>query len=224
MKTQSTKPATTALTLIELLVVIAVILVLVRLLLLSLSGGTPPWRIKCMNNLKQIGLANLEWAEEHGEKFPPQISVTNGGTLEYVPSGIAFIHFKAISNIVRDPSVLVCPSDKFRTNAESYDSLNNANLSYFIGVDALTNSPTMIISGDRNLTLDGQNLRRGKAEITSGSKVGWNQSIQSIHNKSTRVLGGNLLFTDGHVDWTTLSSVNKTFHNTGLATNRLVLP
>ena len=93
----------TALTLLELLVVIAIILFLAGLLLPALTGGGPAKRVVCMSHLKQVCLGFYMWAGDNNEKYPMEVSITNHGTMEYLPSGIAYIHFVAITNYVRDP-------------------------------------------------------------------------------------------------------------------------
>src|SRR5258706_1380047 len=127
-----------AFTLKELLVILTVGCSLLCVLVVELSKARQRTRGICCNcNLKQVGLAFKLWAGDHQEKFPMQVSVTNGGTMEMVDSGKTFMHFAAISNELSTPKVLVCPADRTRKRAADFCAdLDNAKISYFVGVDA----------------------------------------------------------------------------------------
>ena len=207
-----------AFTLIELLVVIVIIVILAALLL---PGGGPKKKGKivwCLSNLKQVGLGFSMWAGDNGGKYPMQVSVTNGGTMEYVSSGMAYVHFLRLSNIVVRPSVFVCPVDKDRTAANDFNrGFGNNNVSYFIALETATNQPaSTILSGDRNLTIDGAIPQRFLMEITSNNLVSWSKDFHPN--------GGCLVFADGHAEFCRTNAITQKFQATGLATNRLVLP
>ena len=77
----STCSSSSRFTLIELLVVIAIIAILASMLMPALSAArSSGYRIKCCNNLKQLGLAYHAYADDHNGELPIRQVLTNEGT------------------------------------------------------------------------------------------------------------------------------------------------
>lgn len=206
-------------TLVELLVVVAVLAVLAAFLLPALRTRHTGQQINCINNLKQVCISFRQWAIDNNEKFPMQVSVTNGGTMELVESGIVFPHFQVMSNELGTPKTLICPEDASRTNAFSFiQKLKDSQISYFVGVDADQTKPAMFLVGDNNLGLGGVPAKHGLLRLWTNSPVEWIKP-RPRHNN-----GGNVGLADGSVQQAGDAQLRQLLRQTGVATNRLAIP
>jgi prepilin-type processing-associated H-X9-DG protein len=205
-----------ALTLVELLVIIAIFAFMAMLVY---PGGrmdkARALRVQCINNLKQTGLAFDVWSGDHGQKFPMEISQTNGGTMEFITGPNEWRHFQIMSNELITPRVVICPADASRVGATNFTFFNNSNLSFFINLDYSRPNPHAIWSGDRNLT-NGRPIRDGILELATNQPAAW---TAELHQKK-----GNLLLFDGSVQQASGSGLRNAVENSGTPTNRLQMP
>ena len=113
-----TRRPATAFSLLELLLVIGIIAILAALVLPAVAKTyARAKRAKCVNNLKQIGLAFHTFAHDHGDKLPMQVSTNAGGSKEFLTAAqalggnffFAFRHLQVLSNELSDPKMLICP-------------------------------------------------------------------------------------------------------------------
>ncbi len=204
-----------AFTLIELIMVMAIIAVLAILALPQIAAQKArAKRISCVCNLKQVGLSFRIWPI--GNRYQMQVSVTNGGTMEWVSQEVVWPHFQVMSNELSTPKILLCPADTRKTNATSFSGLNNWNISYFVGVDADENNPQMLLSGDSNLAVGGVPTKAGLLNLWTNDPVSW--------TATRHVNQGNIALADGSVQQTGNARLRALSANTGVVTNRLVLP
>lgn len=147
-------------TLIELLVVIGIIAILASLLLPALSQAKEQGRgIQCINNLRQTGIGLKLFAEDHSARYPWHTLPSEGGTYG-MSAGTAWSDYRAASNYIGSPRLLVCASDRETRLTStwgsgltglSYSANQGKALSYFVGLDAFEIYPFTILAGDRNI-------------------------------------------------------------------------
>ena len=144
------------------------------------------------------------------------VSAANGGTMELIPDGLAYVHFQVLSNELGVPKILVCPADSKRIAATNFNNdFSNQRISFFVGLDLVESNANTFLSGDRNLT-NALGAKEQVLTLITNEPFGWNSQIHSNQ--------GNICLADGSVQGWSTRGVRAALQATGQATNRLAIP
>jgi prepilin-type N-terminal cleavage/methylation domain-containing protein/prepilin-type processing-associated H-X9-DG protein len=205
-------PSGNGFTLIEILVVIAIIAILAAILFPVFARAREnARRSSCQSNLKQLGLAFLQYTQDYDEKYP-QWCVALTGYTESRIGGWANV----LQPYLKSTQVLQCPSEP--TGPADYtavygfsDYWYNSNLSGIseaaIGQVALT-----VLSGDGMSASAAYNFSGSSTGFFGCSLNSWTglatnsgtpgRAADTNYGAFLRHLGGiNYAFADGHVKW-----------------------
>jgi type II secretory pathway pseudopilin PulG len=143
-----------------------------------------------------------------------------------LPYGYAYQCYQVMSNELNNPKVVLCPSDERPTGSIPSDfinvpptstgAFNNDTVSYFVEVDADESRPRMLLSGDRNLMMNGMEVAPGLIVLGTNTAVGWSTKM---HNQK-----GSFGLADGSVQRGSSTTLQTFLSNTGTNVNRLVVP
>lgn len=190
----------------ELLIILATLLLLALVVLPALANNRPrSQRVICANNLRQIGVAQQLWGNDHNDLLPVMVPVNQGGTRAHALAANTWLHFAWLSNELATPKIVFCPSDSGNpaqdftgspTGGYLHPNFANRATSYFTSYSGFLGDPQWtIINGDRNVTIQGSSscsLLNAASRIDFGSSaVQWTTNLHT--------LSGNVQLRDGRV-------------------------
>jgi hypothetical protein len=225
VKPRCTINPTGAFTRNELWLVIGVVALLATLLPPALaSAKRKAQRIQCVNNLKQFGDPVMRlWIGDHGEKFPGELAATNESMMELLSSGNAYVLWQSMSDDLGTPKILFCPADTNHIAATNFTTgFSDANISYFLSLNAVEIYPEMVLIGDDNLTVGGGRVRPGIFSFGTNTPVAWTDERHRREGNIGTAEGSAWQLTSEGLNSVLVSDFND--RPAQAATNRWVIP
>lgn len=213
MTTRRSRVTQHAFTLLELLVLFFVLLILF-LTIPNTARGTKQknLRIACVNNLKNIGLAQRVFATDNNDRFPSEVAAMreNPATNDVVAL------LTTLTNEIASPKIFHCPADTSRTPATNWSQFTTRNISYFFAANASETYPQSFLAGDNNLLLNGKPIPSGRVSISTNAALSFDNTRHNIQ--------GNFVMGDGSVQQLSNPRLQQTLQSAGLPEMELILP
>ena len=200
------------LSLVELMVLVGVMALVAMIFLPYLAGRhRPASRVKCVNHLKNVGLAFRIFATDNNDMFPAQVMASNGWHKIDVVNV-----YQWLSNELSTPKLLICPNDIRRQEAANFATMAAKHVSYFASLSASETNPATFLAGDRNLMTNGKAVGSGVFALTTNSALGWTKEIH--------VEQGNICMGDGSVQQFSNARLSQAVKDQEVGTNYLAIP
>jgi prepilin-type N-terminal cleavage/methylation domain-containing protein/prepilin-type processing-associated H-X9-DG protein len=174
-------------TLIELLVVIAIIAILAAILFPVFARAREnARRSSCMSNLKQIGIAMMQYTQDNDELYM------------VVDETTSYDWFDPLQPYIKSKQVFRCPSLRESTPPTETDYLINALFAHGTSMAQFENVSQQIAAAERKENITAEDYHAEATGLQGGVDAG--EFFDRLETQ--RHLGGsNYLFGDGHVKW-----------------------
>lgn len=212
-----------AFTLIELLVVIAIIAILAAILFPVFARAREnARRTSCMSNLKQQGLAILQYTQDYDEKFP--LAIINITTPPIPPGGIWSNNYWFWPQLAyayhKSTQVFFCPSSSYPHPGENSKeghygsnrlvlalaapSVSLASITAPAGTYMLFDASTYTLRPSDAIGPSQDYFIPGTAHLTTSPTFGTTaakQALKADYESGRHLEGINVTYIDGHVKW-----------------------
>ncbi|MBI5832309.1 MAG: DUF1559 domain-containing protein [Armatimonadetes bacterium] len=214
-----------AFTLIELLVVIAIIAILAAILFPVFAKAREKARqTSCLSNLKQLGLAVMQYCQDHDETYPLSYQDVSSGAGSAAQIPLTWPN--RIQTYIKSNQLYACPSDSRPPNVDFAGCrpiLQSYAWNRWVGLDipgwGYFNRLSLAgVVAPANLVLFGDDssdwLTAGYGgRFNTLDSPDWFESLDVQVFAGRHMKGDNMVFADGHAKW-----VNSTSFNSGLQT------
>jgi hypothetical protein len=201
-----------AFTRLDLTVIVALLVGFMAMVLPLLANNSArSSQAGCLNNLRQIGIAFQGWGNDHEDRRPWSVPMSEGGSSGHVLRANAWFHYAFLSNHLA-PGVLMDPSETVphKRRAENWavtpdggflhSAFRNNAVSYMFSLHTTVTEANNILAADRHVQFSGAGVCPvgGVTPINAlatraPSFRGWTNNVHGV--------AGNVLRNDGHVEY-----------------------
>jgi prepilin-type N-terminal cleavage/methylation domain-containing protein/prepilin-type processing-associated H-X9-DG protein len=198
-------------TLIELLVVIAIISILAAILFPVLARAREnARRTACLSNMKQIGLALMQYVQDYDE-MTPKGHPPGGLVANFGEPGAPGMFLNLLTPYTKSSQIYACPSA--RPNEGTQKPTARSDTSYFGNGAVMQRNSASIPNTAEIIYVQEFYERRNTAyqrPMSNGANPPqwfawhwWDTSVTPARERYSNIHfeGGNLLFVDGHAKW-----------------------
>lgn len=171
---------------------------------------------------REGGAAEAIGRAANGTTFDANILKVNTTSGAYMSGGGVFSMFAVQSNELNTPKILACPSDSITPGSVFGNSsgtttgyYQDAQGSYFVGVDANETSPSMFLAGDYNLGTANGATKFTQQWVSAGTNANWVATTAIGWRDTLHIKQGNVGLADGSVQGFSSAALRTALNNTG---------